>query len=113
MEEQKNKEIKLNAENLKSTENPQEKIPYEKLAEIVNSLYNENKQLTEKLQQALNTLRSVNRLGYLLKIAEIANSNATYSFTPEFVTMCYAEIEDMMTPPTEEKQGEEKTEEGN
>lgn len=108
MEEQKinSKEVKMQpmAGGKQDTkENPQEKLPYDKLKEIADSLWNENRYLKQQLQGASETLRTINRLDYLFKIVEFANKEGKFTFNPDFVASCFEEIEKVMTPPVEEK----------
>jgi hypothetical protein len=107
MEEQKinSKEVKMQpmAGGKQDTkENPQEKLPYDKLKEIADSLWNENRYLKQQLQGASESLRSINRLDYLLRVVEIAGNMKDYSFDAEFVEGCLNEIQKIMTPPEEE-----------
>lgn len=113
MEEQKfnSKEIKMQptAGGKQNNNNPQEKLPYDKLKEIADSLWNENRYLKQQLQGATEALRSVNRLDYLFKVAELsANASAQWRFTNDFVSGCFGEIEKIMTPPEEETKEEGK-----
>jgi hypothetical protein len=90
-------------------ENPQEKLPYGKLKEIADSLWNENKYLKQQLQGASEALRSINRLDYLFRVAELSsNASAQWKFTDDFVFKCFEEIEKIMTIPEEETKEEEK-----
>lgn len=115
MEEQKinGKEVKMQPvaggkQDIK--ENPQEKLPYDKLKEVADSLWNENKYLKQQLQGASEALRSINRLDYLLRVVEIDHNNKinSVSFARDFVEKCINEIQKIMTPPVEEKKEEEK-----
>jgi hypothetical protein len=113
MEEQKinSKEVKMQpmAGGKQDTkENPQEKLPYDKLKEIADSLWNENRYLKQQLQGASETLRSINRLDYLFKVAEFAYREGKFNFSPDFVESCFEEIEKIMTPPEEEVKEAEK-----
>lgn len=114
MEEQKlnSKEIKMQPmANGKqdNQEETQEKLPYDKLKEIADSLWNENRYLKQQLQNASQTLRSINRLDYLFRVAELSsNASAQWKFTDDFVFKCFAEIEKIMTVPEEETKEEEK-----
>lgn len=108
MEEQKNKEVKMEVENGKS----EGRLSYDDLKKAASELFNENRQLKASLQQAMETLRSINRLGYLFRVVELANKNSTYSFSEEFVTSCLKEIEDLMTVKVDEEVQKD-TEEGN
>ena len=114
MEEQKlnSKEIKMQPmADVKqdNQEKAQEKLPYDKLKEIADSLWNENRYLKQQLQNASQTLRSINRLDYLFKVAELsANASAQWHFNAEFVSKCFEEIEKIMTIPEKEVKEEEK-----
>ena len=113
MEEQKSnsKEIKMQpmaGSKQDNQEKAQEKLPYDKLKEIADSLWNENRYLKQQLQGASETLRSINRLDYLFKVAEFANREGKFNFSPDFVESCFAEIEKIMTIPEEEAKKKEK-----
>jgi hypothetical protein len=114
MEEQKlnSKEIKMQpmaGSKQDNQEEAQEKLPYDKLKEIADSLWNENRYLKQQLQNASQTLGSINRLDYLFRVAELtANASAQWKFNNDFVDMCFAEIEKIMTIPEEETKKEEK-----
>ena len=116
MEEQKlnSKEIKMQPmANGKqdNQEEAQEKLPYDKLKEIADSLWNENRYLKQQLQNASQTLRSINRLDYLFRVAELsANASAQWQFNAEFISKCFEEIEKIMTIPEEEEAKEEEKE---
>ena len=109
MEEQKNngKEVKMQPVNGGNQGNNQEKISYEKLTDIANNLFSENRYLKQQLQQANEALRTINRLDYLLKIVELANNAGTYKFNSDFVVSSVEEIEKIMTPPLEEEKTED------
>lgn len=90
-------------------ENTQEKLPYDKLKEVADSLWNENKYLKQQLQGAYETLRAINRLDYLFRVAELsANASTQWHFNDEFISKCFEEIEKIMTIPKEEAKEEEK-----
>jgi hypothetical protein len=113
MEEQKinGKEVKLQpvAGGKKGAENSQEKLPYEKLKEIADSLWNENRYLKQQLQGATEALRTFDRLDYLFKVVDCASKESKFSFHPDFVAKCFDEIEKVMTPP-EQKEKKDKEE---
>ena len=73
--------------------NEEKQLSYEELSKAANSLFNENKVLKQKLQEAYETLNSVSRLNYLLRIVEINQKNSVI-----------AEIEKAMTIPQEEEE---------
>lgn len=112
MEEQKfnSKEVKMQpmaGGKQDNKEEAQEKLPYDKLKEITDSLWNENRYLKQQLQGASESLRAINRLGYLLKIVEIStNASSLWHFSDDFITNCIKEVEQLMTPPEEEKEEE-------
>jgi hypothetical protein len=113
MEEQKinSKEVKMHPTDGSKQDNKevQEKLPYDKLKEIADSLWNENRYLKQQLQGASQTLRSINRLDYLFKVAELsANTSSQWHFSSEFTSKCFEEIEKLMTLPEEEKKEEVK-----
>ena len=115
MEEQKinSKEVKMQSNagvKQDNQEETQEKLPYDKVKEIADSLWNENRYLKQQLQNASQTLSSINRLNYLLKVVEIShnNRNNSVSFTTDFIEKCIDEIQKIMTLPVEEKKEEEK-----
>ena len=104
MEEQKNngKTVKMQA--VKSNENVEEKLSYEKLNEVAQQLFNENNYLKQANAQMQETIQTINRLNYLLKIVEIGEK----AFRGEFLVNCVAEIESIMTPPAENSEATEK-----
>lgn len=105
MEEQKNKvkEIKMQsvANNQDNAKNEAPKLSYEQLKQAADQLWNENRVLRQKLQQANDFINTVNRLDYLLKIIEIShnNRNNSVSFSSEFIELCIDEVQKGMTPP--------------
>lgn len=100
MEETRGKEVKMEAPN-------EEPLSYEKLKEIANKLYEDNRYLRTRLNQAFENLNMFNRLDYLFRVIEV--SQKENRFSEEFITMCYSEVEKGMTPPEPEE--ESKTEE--
>ena len=108
MEEQKinSKKVKMQPMASGKQENPQDKLPYDKLKEMADSLWNENRYLKQQLQGASEALRSINRLDYLFKVAEFAYREGKFNFTPDFVESCFEEIEKIMTPPEKEDKKE-------
>lgn len=104
MEEQKNnKEVKMTPGKNKQAD---QKLTYEQLKDIADRLWNENKYLKKQLQQASDYVNTINRLDYLFKVAEIANKQGTYTFTPEFTNKCFEEIESLLSTPAESKNEE-------
>jgi hypothetical protein len=58
--------------------------------------------LKQQLQNASQTLRSINRLDYLFRVAELtSNASAQWKFTDDFVFKCFEEIEKLLTVPEE------------
>ena len=114
MEEQKlnSKEVKMQPmADVKqdNQEKAQEKLPYDKLKEIADSLWNENRYLKQQLQNASQTLRSINRLDYLFKVIDSYNPQKSgLAFSLPFVEKCIQEIEKIMTIPEKEVKEEEK-----
>ena len=98
MEEQKNKEVKMEAE---------KKLPYEKLSEIADNLFNENRYLKQQLQQAQRFIQTFNRLDYLFRVIEISNTQGSWHFSDDFCAKCMEEIEATMTIPEEEEETKE------
>lgn len=111
MEERKlnSKEVKMQPMAGSKQEEKQEKLSYDKLKEIADSLWNENRYLKQQLQGASESLRTINRLDYLFKVVEIsANASSLWHFSDDFITNSIKEIEKIMTPPEEETKEEEK-----
>lgn len=99
MEEQKNKEIKMDAPK------EQEKLTYEQLNNACVQLSQENHYLKQQLMQANKVLNTFNRLDYLFRIVECDHNNKinSVSFDRDFVTQCIAEIEEIMSIPEPEE----------
>lgn len=102
MEEQKKKEVKMGVVGKDSEGQPQ-RYTYEQLSEIANNLFNENAYLKKQLQQASDTIRSINRLDFLFRVVECDhnNRNNSVSFDTAFVEKCIDEIQTIMTLPEE------------
>lgn len=112
MEEQKNnKEIKMEA--VKSDNKENQELSYDQLKDLAQRVFEDNRYLKHCLQEANNSLRMFNRLDYLFKVVEIANSNDTWKFDEDFITMCLSEIQTAMTPPIDEEDNKETIPQGN
>lgn len=96
MEEQKknSKEIKMQPNAGSDKEKSQEKLPYDKLQEIANTLWNENRQMRQQLL-------SIDRMDYLLRVISIANNCKNYSFDTDFIQNCIDEVQKVITLPEE------------
>ena len=103
MEEQKNKEIKLEA--AEGTHN-QEKLTYEQLNNACMQLSQQNQYYRQQWEQANKVLNTVSRLDYLFRVVEVSKKEGFYNFDGEFVNKCISEIQEIMTIP-EEKETEE------
>ena len=103
MEEQKNKEIKLEAaEGI----NNQEKLTYEQLNNACMQLSQQNQYYRQQLEQANKVLNTFSRLDYLFRVVEVSGKDGQYSFDAEFVNKCISEIQEIMTIPEEKETGE-------
>lgn len=83
-----------------SQENKPKKLSYEELENIAHQLSEQSRQLYTQLQQADKT-NLFTRLEYLFKVVENAPS-----FPEEFSRACVDEIQDLMTIPRDEVEGE-------
>jgi len=102
MEEQKKgKEVKLNPK-----QKEDQKLTYEQLSGVCNKLYQENQYLKQQLQQASETVGMFSRLDYLFKVVALAGKSSEYHFNGEFVAACIQEIEEAMTPPAKQEEGD-------
>ena len=101
MEEQKNKEIRMNAPK------EQEKLTYEQLNNACVQLSQENQYLKQQLIQANKVLNTFNRLDYLFKVMETSSKASDWKFADDFVAKCIREIEEIMTLPEEEEKDKE------
>jgi hypothetical protein len=73
---------------------------------MADKLFKENRWLRQQNQQMNQTLMSIERLDYLLRIVSIANECKNYSFDTDFVQNCIDEVQKAMTPPEENKSTE-------
>lgn len=105
MEEQKNngKEVKMQAVKGQQDNNQtQQELSYEDLKTAAIQLSKENQYLKVQLQEATDTLRTINRLDYLFKVLEQGNC-----FDKLFIDKCTDEIKKIMTPPEESENTKE------
>lgn len=72
------------------------KFTYEQLEQIAGSLSTQVQQLTNRLQES-NMFNMFKRLDYLFKVLELSSK-----FNEDFVNKCIKEVEEIMTPSTEE-----------
>lgn len=79
----------------------------EELTDICNKLLQEREYYKQQLQQASNTLRTIDRLDYLIRIVEADKTTCNWHFSASFMENCIQEIETIMTPPAEEQNKEE------
>ena len=108
MEEQKdNKEVKLGVVKNENQDNNPPKYSYDELNKFCSEFYRENQYLKQQLQQASNTLRTIDRLDYLIRIVEADKTTCNWHFSASFMENCIQEIETIMTPPAEEQNKEE------
>lgn len=84
----------------KVKETPQ-KMPYEELEQVAAQLSQQSQQLYARLQQADMT-NMFKRLDYLFKVVENGPM-----FSNEFLDMCVAEIQETITPISEEAEEKE------
>jgi hypothetical protein len=109
MEEQKtNKVVKMqpvNGEQKEEAKAP--KFTYDQLKEMADKLWNENRYLKQQLQEAMQFANTVNRLDYLFKVIEIANTQSTYSFNSDFIQKCIDEVESIMVMPEQKETKED------
>ena len=107
MEEQKSKEVKLQAAK-KAEDEKSAKYTYEQLNDICSKLFQDNQYLRQQLQQAQEAIRMFNRLNYLLKVVELNNNPGQWHFSDDFISDCMQEIQDAITLPSEpeKKEGE-------
>ena len=103
--EEHNKTVKMsiaggNKSNVKD-ETP--KYTYEQLNDICVKLFQENQTLKKQLEQAIETLKSCNRLDYLFRVLDLYYSNKTsaLTFNNSFIGNCLSEIEEAITVPTD------------
>jgi ferritin len=97
--EEKNKEVKMGV--VKGSKEEPKKPTFEQLNQAFMEVSQQNGMLRQRLQQAEKYIGTINRLDYLIKVVELANSGTTYSFSNDFIVKCISEIEQMMTIPEE------------
>ena len=104
MEEKKNETKNVKMQPVKGSKDlKEEKLPYDKLKEAADSLWNENRYLKQQLKQASDYIGSINRLDYLFKVVEFANREAKYNFSSDFTARCFEEIEEILAGPGEKQ----------
>lgn len=108
--EEKSKEIKMEPNKAGESQEKQ-KLSYDELKELAQKVFDENRYLTNELYKARQTIGMFNRLDYLLRIVEIANSARDCNFSSEFLQMCIDDIETAMTPPEKGEEDTSKSEE--
>lgn len=74
----------------KETTEGQKPLTYEQLTEVCNNLYQQNKELLQKLQQANSIINSFSRLDYLFKVLD----HSEVIKDPEFINDVIDEIRD-------------------
>lgn len=100
------KVIKMNE--VKSNTEPQtekKKLSYEELENVANQLSAQNQQMYKQIQ-ASNTSLFLARMDFLIKIAELSTKNSKHSFSDDFITKVYSEIEEAIFPKEEEVKNE-------
>lgn len=85
----------------------EKKYTYEELNDICNKLFQEREYYKQQLQQASNTLRTIDRLDYLIRIVEADKTTCNWHFSTSFMENVIQEIETIMTPPKEEENNKE------
>lgn len=101
MEEQsKSKEIKMDT--AKNGNGEKKELTFDQLKDLAQKVFDENRELQQRLYKAHEALNMFNRLDYLFKVVEIASQAQEWKFSDEFVSMCIGDIEKAMTPPKEE-----------
>lgn len=98
-------------EKKETTAEQPKRFTYEQLEQIAGNLSNQVQQLSMRLQEA-NMFNTFKRLDYCFKVLEVAPTLSSVMFSPDFVEKCAKEIEDLMTPPenlqnTEQKDSKE------
>ena len=61
----------------------------------------------DQLKEAMQFANTVNRLDYLFKVVEIANTQSTYSFNSDFIQKCIDEVESIMVMPEQKETKED------
>lgn len=104
MEEQKNKEVKLGA-NQDNKATQKEMPTFDELYQAYMDLAQKHQRAIQQLQQADKYIQTFNRLDYLFKVVEIANNYRASDypcFDNVFVEECLKEIQEIMTIPEED-----------
>ena len=110
MEEQKNKGKEVKMEPVKGSDNQtgeDKQLTYEQLNNACVQLSQQNQYLRQQIEQANKLLNTFSRLDYLFKVVELANKAGQFHFEDDFVLSCYAEIQEIMTIPEEDKDSKE------
>lgn len=110
MEEKKlTKEVKMNAGvGNKAPQEEQTPLTTEQLKDVAEKLWEENRYLKQRLEQAIRTINAMNRLDYLFKVLELGNfENKMYGFDSDFVEACVKEIQELLTIKEEPQQEED------
>lgn len=112
MEEQKNKskEVKMEPQVNTKVDNDAS-LSYEQLRDMADKLFNENKWLRQQNHQMNQALIGFERLDYLLRVINTANSCKDYSFNADFIQKCIDEVQIAMTPVQRENATEDNKEE--
>ena len=97
----------MEEQKIKTANAEEKKYTYEELTNICNKLLQEREYLQQQLQQASVSLRTIDRLDYLIRIVEADKTTCNWHFSASFMENCIQEIETIMTPPAEEQNKEE------
>lgn len=101
MEEQKNKEVKLGAN--QDNKDIQKEMPtFDELYQAYMDLAQKHQRAIQQLQQADKYIQTFNRLDYLFKVVEISAKGSDWHFEDEFIASCIKEIQEIMTIPEED-----------
>lgn len=101
MEEQKNKEVKLGA-NQDNKATQKEMPTFDELYQAYMDLAQKHQRAIQQLQQADKYIQTFNRLDYLFKVVEISAKSSDWHFEDEFIASCIKEIQEIMTIPEED-----------
>ena len=90
---------------------PTQQNKMESMGNLIEQLDKENKALRQRLSEAGQHIRQMNMEGFYTRLSWLwtvisADEKVRKEFNPDFVARCYAEFEDMMTPPKAPKQPE-------
>lgn len=97
----------MEEQKIKTANAEEKKYTYEELTNICNKLLQEREYLQQQLQQASASLRTIDRLDYLIRIVEADKTTGNWHFDPNFMEKCIQEIQEIMTPPVDEKETKE------